>query len=99
MDRLSRWWKNDPVANAAVASFESDPKHFSKMLGAQLKHQLTKDEALAKDLRSLVDNIGPRVEVIQKIEVARGVMKSSGTNFEQAQRIKNPSSLFLLRQI
>src|SRR5690348_7349270 len=73
VERLGRWWKNDPIADAAAKSLPSDPQHYGKMLGAQLEHQLTKDEALAKDLRSLVDQMGPSVDVIQKIEVARGV--------------------------
>lgn len=73
VDRLSRWWKNDPIANAAATSFKSDPEHYGKMLGAQLEHELKKDESFAKELRSLVDSMGPSVDVVQRMEVARGV--------------------------
>ena len=73
VDRLGRWWKNDPIANAAATSFKSDPEHYGKMLGAQLEHELKNNEAFAQELRSLVDSMGPSVDVIQKMEVARGV--------------------------
>jgi hypothetical protein len=42
-------------------------------LGAQLEHDLVKDEAFAKEVRSLVDSLGPFIDVIQRIEVANGV--------------------------
>lgn len=73
VDRLSRWWTKDPIANAAATSFKSDPAHYGKMLGAQLEHELKKDDSFARELRSLVDSMGPSVEVVQKMEVARGV--------------------------
>jgi hypothetical protein len=73
VDRLGRWWAKDPIANAAATSFQSDPTHYGKMLGAQLEHELKKDESFAKELRSLVDSMGPSVDVVQKMEVARGV--------------------------
>jgi hypothetical protein len=72
-DRLARWWKDEPVANAAATSIKSDPEHYSKLLGTELQRALTKDQSLANDLRALVDQLGPLVDVIQKIEVARGV--------------------------
>jgi hypothetical protein len=72
-ERLSRWWKNDPIANAAATSFKSDPEHYGKLLGAQLEHDLTKDEPFANELRALVDSLGTSVDVIQRMEVARGV--------------------------
>ncbi len=71
--RLSRWWSQEPVAEAAAKSFKSDPEHYAKVLGEQLKHDLAKDEAFAGELRRLVEGLGPSVKVIQKIEVARGV--------------------------
>jgi hypothetical protein len=73
VDRLSQWWNNDPIANAAATSIESDPEHYGKMLGAQLEHQLKKDASFANELRVLVDDLGPSVDVIQRMEVARGV--------------------------
>jgi len=73
VDRLSRWWKNDPIASAAATSIKADPEHYGKMLGAQLEHELKKDESFAKELRSLVDSMGPSVDVVQKMEVAHGV--------------------------
>ena len=73
VERLSRWWKDDPIANAAATSFKSDPEHYGKLLGVQLEHDLAKDESFADELRALVDSLGPAVDVVQRMEVARGV--------------------------
>jgi len=71
--RLSQWWSQEPVAAAAANSFKSDPQRYGKILGDQLEYDLAKDPSLADELRRLVNGMGPSVEVIQKIEVARGV--------------------------
>jgi hypothetical protein len=71
--RLSQWWKNEPVAEAAANSFAKDPERYAKVLAAQLEYDVKNDESLAADLRKLVADIGPSVDVIQKMEVARGV--------------------------
>ena len=73
VERLMEWWKNDPIATTAVTSFQSDPERYGKLLGVQLDHDLAKDEAFADELHALVDSLGPYVDVIQRMEVARGV--------------------------
>ena len=73
VERLSRWWKNDPIASTAANSIKSDPEHYGKLLGVQLEHALKNDPSLANDLKALVDNLGPAINVIQKIDVGRGV--------------------------
>jgi hypothetical protein len=72
-DRLERWWKGDPVAQAAAENLPKDPERYAPMLSALLSADLAKDENLAAELRSLIDNLGPVVEVLQKIDIGRGV--------------------------
>ena len=73
VERLIRWWKRDPIANTAATSFKSDPERYGKLLGEQLQHDLAKNESFAEELRALVDTLGPSVEVIQRMEIARDV--------------------------
>ncbi|HEY7577895.1 MAG TPA: hypothetical protein VH855_09885 [Acetobacteraceae bacterium] len=71
--RLERWWRGDPVAQTAAENLSKDPERYSSMLSGLLSADLAKDEKFAADLRSLIDEMGPIVEVVQKMEIARGV--------------------------
>ena len=71
--RLSAWWSGKPVAAAASQNLAEDPGVYGKLLGDLLQADLAKDPALASDLRKLVDAAGPVVEVVQKMDIARGV--------------------------
>ena len=73
VDRLSRWWKGDPVADATVSNFAAEPELNAEMLATRLAHAIKKDPSFADELRVLVDELGPNVDVIQKMEIARGV--------------------------
>ena len=86
--RLSQWWSREPVAGAAAEALPADPERYGKVLGDQLAYELEKDPALAEDLRTLVDGMGPSVEVVQRIEVARGVTGADiGTMVSGAVRV------------
>jgi hypothetical protein len=71
--RLQRWWGGDPVAAPAAEQLPNDPQKYSAILGNLLAAELVRDPALAEEIRGLVDDAGPYVEVVQRIEVARGV--------------------------
>jgi hypothetical protein len=73
VDRLQRWWSGEPVAGAAAEHLASDPKKYSTILGDLLASELAENEAFAAELQELVDGVGPYVEVVQRIEIARGV--------------------------
>jgi hypothetical protein len=72
-DRLRTWWAGEPVAAAAANSLASDPQKYSTILTELLASDLAKDDAFAAELRTLMDRVGPHVEVIQRIEIAKGV--------------------------
>jgi hypothetical protein len=72
-DRLERWWRSDPVAQAAAENLPKDPERYSALLSGLLSADLRKDEAFAAEVRSLIEDMGPDVEVAQKMEVGRGI--------------------------
>jgi hypothetical protein len=71
--RLQKWWDDDPVAAAAGNNLSKDPLRYGKILSEALTSSLSKDEALANDLRKLVEAAGPSIDVVQKMEIARNV--------------------------
>jgi hypothetical protein len=73
VDRLQRWWSGEPVAEAAAEHLASDPKKYSTILGDLLASEMVENEAFAAELRELVDGVGPHIEVVQRIEIAKGV--------------------------
>ena len=73
VDRLHKWWSNEPVAEAAAKALRFDPERYARVLGEQLDDDLSKDPAFAAELQKLIDAAGPYAEVYQKMDVARGV--------------------------
>jgi hypothetical protein len=71
--RLRTWWSGDAVATAAAENFAKDPERYGKTLGELLTSDLEKDPALADELRGFLKQLGPSIEVVQKIEIGRGV--------------------------
>ena len=69
MERLHKWWTKEPVAEAAAKALPSDPERYARLLGEELEHSVSKDEAFAAELQKLVDAAGPYVDVIQKMDV------------------------------
>ena len=73
VERLRAWWTKDPVAAALASDLPANPEENSKMLGERLTRAMERDASLATDIRRLVSEGSPYIEVIQKIEVAKGV--------------------------
>lgn len=72
-DRLRKWWSGEPVAAAAAENITTDPKKYAPILGDLLASDLAKDESFAAEVQRLVDDVGPQIEVVQRIEFANGV--------------------------
>jgi len=79
-DRLRSWWSREPVAAAAAESLASEPEKYSSILTQLLTSDLAKDDDFAAELRALTERLGPNVQVVQRIEVAKGV---TGADIEQ----------------
>lgn len=80
VDRLRKWWSNEPVAAATAEALPSDPEKYSEILAGLLSSDLAKNEELASELKTLTDHVGPHAHVVQRIEVADGV---TGADIEE----------------
>jgi hypothetical protein len=72
-DRLRSWWGGDPVAAAAGENLAKEPEEYASLLAQRLTTALAKDKDLAADLTKLTSSVGPYAEIVQNIQVARGV--------------------------
>lgn len=71
--RLQRWWSADPVAQTAADNLAKDPQRYATLLSGMLATDLAKDQSFAAELRKLMEDLGPSVDVVQRMDVARGV--------------------------
>jgi hypothetical protein len=70
---LKTRWAGDKEATETLARFEEKPERYQPVLEDILKEKLTQDKELAAELATLLNEMGPSLEVIQKMEVGRKV--------------------------
>src|SRR5436305_1877666 len=66
---LKARWAGDKEATETLARFEEKPERYHPVLEDILKEKLAQDKELAAELATLLDEMGPSLEVIQKMEV------------------------------
>ena len=48
-------------------------KKYSPIVAGLLAYELTENTSFADEVRSLIDEVGPHIDVVQRIEIAHGV--------------------------
>src|SRR5215212_2239628 len=67
-------WAGDEEATDALTRFEEKPERYAPVLEDVLKEKLAEDKELAAVLSTLLNEMGPSLEVVQKMEEGRRVM-------------------------
>lgn len=70
---LKARWAGDKEATETLARFQEKPERYQPVLEDILKEKLAQDRELAAQLASLLDEMGPSLEVIQKMDEGRRV--------------------------
>ena len=70
---LKQRWAGDREAEAGLALFQSQPKRYTSAVADIVRTRLEADPVFAADVRTLLDELGPKIRVIQKIRVAEHV--------------------------
>jgi hypothetical protein len=70
---LKTRWAGDKEAMNILARFEEKPQLHQTMLEDILIERLAQDKELAKELVNQLNNMGPELEIIQKMEEGRRV--------------------------
>jgi len=65
---LKARWAGDEEATDAVARFEEKPERYRPVLEGILEEKITQDEQLAAELATLLEEMGPSLEVVQRME-------------------------------
>jgi hypothetical protein len=67
-------WSEDEEATEVLEKFEKKPERYQPVVEDILKEKLEKEMGLADELQKILDNIGPKIEIIQKMAVAEGIV-------------------------
>jgi hypothetical protein len=70
---LKTRWAGDEEATETLDRFEERPERYQPVLEDILREKLAQDEELAAELATLLDEMGPSLEVVQKMEEGRRV--------------------------
>ena len=74
LSTLKQRWSGDPIATADLTRFEEEPDEvYQAVLKKTLQKKLTEDKGLAAELTQLMQEIGPTLKIIQKMEVGKDV--------------------------
>ena len=66
-------WAGDEEATDALTRFEEKPERYAPVLEDVLKEKLAEDKELAMVLSTLLSEMGPSLEVVQRMEEGRRV--------------------------
>lgn len=72
LDQLRTWLNGDNEASSALRNFETNPNRYGGGLEDILSEKLKSNPAMVDDLMNIVNEVGPRVEVVQKIRTLAG---------------------------
>jgi hypothetical protein len=67
-------WAGDEEATEALTRFEEKPERYAPVLEDVLKEKLAEDKELEAVLSTLLSEMGPSLEVVQRMEEGRRVM-------------------------
>jgi hypothetical protein len=70
---LKAKWTGDEEATDALTRFEEKPERYAPVLEDVLREKLADDKELAVVLSTLLEEMGPSLEVVQKMEEGRKI--------------------------
>ena len=71
---LRERWSGNPVARDTLERFEENPERYAPMLEDQLKEEMERDEAFAREVDAVVKAEGPAIRVLQEMDEGRDVV-------------------------
>lgn len=72
--KLKERWRGDELAARELETFEKEPKVYAPVVEARLDQKLHEDPELRAELKQLVNDIGPQIEVMQKMAHGQGII-------------------------
>ena len=72
LDTIKARFSGDKVASKNLAEYEKKPEIYQPVIQETLKEKMLKDKDMAAELEGLVKELGPTLELIQKIKILEG---------------------------
>ena len=73
LQKLKQRWAGDKEASTSLEQFEQKPERYKPVIEDILKEKLTNDESLSRELSTMLQDMGPTLEIIQKMDEGRNV--------------------------
>jgi len=73
LSTLKEKWKGDKEASETLTRFEEKPERYQTVLTDILQEKLSQDKELASQVSRLLQEMGPALQVLQKMEEGKGV--------------------------
>lgn len=83
LSTLKEKWKGDEEAAESLARFEEKPERYQPVLSDILQEKLSQDKELASRVSRLLQEMGPALQVIQKMEEGKGVTGLKAREFHR----------------
>lgn len=71
---LKRRWSGDKEAMETLEDFEEKPDRYKSAIEDILIEKLAQDKGLAEELQKMLNNMGPDLEIIQRMGIAENVI-------------------------
>lgn len=96
--KIKKWWSADSSASDDLARFEAEPDVYQPVVQARLVKKLTAEPHMQDELAAMMAQVGPQVEVYQKIAAAHGVTGAKveqmmGGRLQVDQEVQNASDI------
>jgi hypothetical protein len=73
LETLKRKWSGDKEATETLEHFEEKPDRYKSAIEDILKEKLSQDKEFAEELQKMLKDMGPELEIIQKMKTAENV--------------------------
>jgi len=72
LERFRMWFSGDQEATSAFGNFEKNPSRYGGIIEDILQQKANANPGILNELRQILDEMGPRVEVFQKVKTLAG---------------------------
>src|SRR4051794_36066093 len=72
LERVRSWFDGDDEAVSALDNYQKNPSRYAGTVESILREKADANPAILAELKQIVDAMGPRVEVFQKIKILAG---------------------------
>ena len=85
LDILRRSWQGDNEASINLKLFNDKPERYKPMIKEILKEKMDESKDLTTEIQRIVEDIGPDIEVIQRIKIGE---KITGLEADEIEGVK-----------